>query len=106
MTEKNRIELLKEFIAEDPADVFSRYALALEYFNSGLMGDSEKEYLEVLKIKKDYLPVYYQLGKLYESWNETEKAIEIYKSGIEIAKEQRNLKTMNELRGAMEDMEG
>lgn len=105
MKEKNRIEQLKEFIAEDPADVFSHYALALEYFNTGLNDEAEKEFLEVLKIKKDYLPVYYQLGKLYESKNDFKKAIEIYKKGIEIAKDQKNLKTLNELRSAMEELE-
>ncbi len=105
MSEKNRIDQLKEFIAEDPADVFSRYALALEYSNSGNWHEAEKEFLQVIKIKKDYLPVYYQLGKLYETVNENQKAIEIYKKGIEIAKTQKNQKTLNELRGAMEELE-
>jgi Tfp pilus assembly protein PilF len=105
MDKKNRVEQLKEFLAEDPGDVFSRYALALEYINSGEADAAEKEFLEVLKIKRDYLPVFYQLGKLYESRNDIEKAIAIYQSGMEIAREQNNVKTLNELRGAMEELE-
>ena len=105
MTEKNRIEQLKEFITEDPLDVFLRYALGLEYFHSGQDEEAEKEFLKVMEIKDDYLPVYYQLGKLYEVKNENQKAIEFYKKGIEIAELQRNFKTLNELRGAMEELE-
>jgi Tfp pilus assembly protein PilF len=105
MDKKKRVEQLKEFLAEEPGDVFTRYALALEYMTVGQTDAAEKEFLEVLKLKKDYLPVFYQLGKLYESRNDIENAIAIYQSGMEIASEQNNVKTLNELKGAVEELE-
>ena len=40
------------------------------------------------------------MGKLYESLNEVEKAMEIYKNGIEIAQKIENKKTLLELQEA------
>jgi hypothetical protein len=40
------------------------------------------------------------LGKLYESLNEVEKAMVIYKKGIEIAQKMENQKTLLELQEA------
>ena len=44
---------------------------------------------------KNYLGAYYKLGKLYERNSQTEKAKKTYLAGIEIAREQKNNKTLN-----------
>ena len=56
--------------------------------------------LKLIKEDKNYVASYYQLGKLYESLNEVEKAMEIYKNGIEIAQKSENKKTLIELQEA------
>src|SRR3954466_826498 len=94
-----RLEMLKASLAEDPLDWFSQYALALEYQNQdrrqaiALLED-------LLSKNTEYLPAYYQLGKLYEQDNKVSEALEIYTNGIEVARRQKAIKTQSELQGA------
>jgi Tfp pilus assembly protein PilF len=102
MTE--RIRQLEKFMDEDSSDPFIRYALALEYVKV----DQQKaiDTLEVLiQTSRDYLPTYYQLAKLYESAGQKEKAENIFHSGIALAKEQHDVKTLHELQAALQEME-
>ena len=56
--------------------------------------------LKLIQEDKDYVATYYQLGKLYESLNEVEEAMRIYKNGIEIAQKMEHKKTLIELQEA------
>ena len=65
-TMNERIDMLQEYIQDDPSDTFSRYALALEHAK---IGETSKaiEYLKQLRIiDSEYLALYYQLGKLLQ----------------------------------------
>jgi tetratricopeptide (TPR) repeat protein len=97
---KSRIEQLQEFIKEDNNDSFLKYALALEYNMIGENNIAIQCFLKLIKEDINYVASYYQLGKLYESLNDVEKALEVYKKGIEIAKKMENKKTLLELQEA------
>lgn len=96
----SRIEQLQEFLKEDINDSFLKYALALEYVRVEKNDTARDCFLKLIKDDENYVASYYQLGKLYESLNEVEKAIEIYKNGIEIAKKIKDAKTLLELQEA------
>src|SRR5437660_1421100 len=102
---KSRIDLLKEYLAADPSDSFSRYALALEYAKEGRAGEATKLLEDLISQNRDYLAGYYQLGKLYEAGGDISLAIETYKKGMEIAGEQKDIKTKNELQSALDMIE-
>jgi Tfp pilus assembly protein PilF len=97
---KSRIEQLQEFLKEDSNDSFLRYALALEYVRVEKNDTARDIFLKLIKDDKNYIATYYQLGKLYESLNDSEKAKEIYKKGIKIAQKSENKKTLLELQEA------
>ena len=99
----DRIKLLKQFITEDPDDPFNYYALGLEYLeaNKHLAIDI---FQQLTKEHQDYLPTYYQLGKLYEQVGAKDQAILIFNEGLRIAKAQNNLKTFRELSAALEEI--
>jgi tetratricopeptide (TPR) repeat protein len=96
---QTRIEILKKYLEEEPQDIFTRYALALEYSNGGAFNDARDLFLPLTNEK--YLPAFYQLGKVYEKLNDISKAKAIYESGVEVAKEKRDFHTLNELNGAL-----
>jgi tetratricopeptide (TPR) repeat protein len=100
----NRIEILKEYLKEDPADPFTRYALALEYISSGENDNAMQLLSDLIIDSPDYLPAYYQLGKAYEGKGRTQQAADIYSMGMSVAKIQRNQHTFNELQNALEDI--
>jgi Tfp pilus assembly protein PilF len=99
----DRVEQLKQFIREDPADPFNYYALALEYAKT-----DESKALEILndliQRHKDYVPSDYQLAKLYERVGQKKSAIETFLNGIEIARQQNDLKTLRELDAALQEL--
>jgi len=105
MASEQRIERLKEIVAKDPTDSFSRYALALEY--SGLNEPlAAIELLEEL-IQRDekYIPAYHQLGQAFGKLNRTQEAKKVYRKGIDLAHEQHDEKTEKEMREELEDLE-
>ena len=101
----SRIEQLLEFIEEDAQDVFSRYALALEYWNLNQLEDAKQSFLNVLAIDKDYLAVYYHLGKNYQAMGDFDSAKSTFENGVVLAHSQKNLKTKAELLTAIDELE-
>jgi tetratricopeptide (TPR) repeat protein len=99
----SRIEQLIQFIEDDPEDPFNYYALGLEYSKT-----DKKRALEIfeqlIKHHKDYIPVYYQLAKLYEQMSQVTHAIQNFREGIVKAREQNDLKTLRELMAGMEEL--
>lgn len=96
----NRIEQIKEFLKDDSNDSFLKYALALEYVRIEENDTAKDCFLKLIKEDENYLASYYQLGKLYESLNDLENAVEIYEKGIKIAQKSENKKTLLELQEA------
>lgn len=99
-----RINQLKEMLEKQPKDVFLTYALGLE--NVALNDDKNGRltFENVIALQEDYLAVYFQLAQLYERIGEDELAIETYEKGMEVAKVQKDLKTFNELKSALEEL--
>ena len=98
-----RIQILEQYTKEEPNDPFNWYALANEYITE----DPQKSlaYFEkLLKDFPDYLGTYYQAGKLYFAFKDIEKSKAIFELGIQLALKQNNSKTLNELRGALNEI--
>lgn len=92
-----RMEILKRYLVEDPSDSFLRYALALEFI---ALNDNEQAYQQLEKLLNDdpdYLAAYYMAGKSAEALGETTTAMNFYAKGIEVARSQKDLHTLNEL---------
>ncbi len=101
METPQRISLINEMLKKDPTDAFLNYAVALELAKQGEINEAIDTLKQLIKRKPDYLPSYYQLGKYYEETNKTEKAIDIYRKGVELAQKQNNNKAQGELSEAL-----
>lgn len=101
----NRIDYLKKYLEEDPADIFTLYALGVEYQASGRLPEAIGVFEEVHKKDSAYLAVYYQLGKCLENAGHVRKAIDIYKQGRDLARLQKKSRTLSELNSAIEMLE-
>jgi uncharacterized protein HemY len=99
----DRIKQLKQFITEEPDDPFNHYALGLELLHVDQY-QALDIFLQLSKTKKDYLPTYYQLGKLYEQLGKKEEAIQVVNVGIIVARQQQDLKTLRELNSVLEEL--
>lgn len=101
----DRINKLNEMLNTEPNDSFLQHALALEYIKVGNDDEAKKLFNEILEREPAYLGSYYHLGKLLERSGDPQRAISVYKKGMEIAKTSNDSHTYNELQVAYEDVE-
>lgn len=100
----DRIEKLKAFLVNTPADSFLQHALALEYVKLGDEAKARELFDAILQREPGYIGSYYHLAKLLERINETEQAIKVYEKGMEEAKKAGDQHAYNELQAAHEDL--
>lgn len=100
----DRIEKLKEFLKQNPADSFLQHALGLEYVKLGDDETARGLFEAILEREPGYVGTYYHLAKLLERNNNTDKAIKVYEKGMEEAKKAGETHNYNELRGAYEEL--
>ncbi len=102
---ESRIQKLKTFLDADPADSFSRFALALEYLKTG-DSDTALKYFEYIRDHDpEYVGVYYHLGKLYQSTDNPQKALKTFTTGISAARKVHDLHAASELEQAIDELE-
>lgn len=97
----NRMELIEEMLEKNPDDTFLNYAAALEYKKDNENEKAINMFRRIIDKDPEYLPTYYQLGKLLEEKNKTQEAIDFYKRGRELAKKKNDIKTLGELSEAL-----
>lgn len=98
-----RLEQLLEFLENEPNEAFNIYAVGLEYLK--IEPKQALIYFEkLLKEHPDYVPTYYQAGKLYEDLEINEKALNVYTKGIEIAAQNKDNLALRELRNAHQQL--
>lgn len=100
----NRIEKLKEFLQASPGDSFLQHALALEYIKAGDDAQARELFESILNREPGYVGTYYHMAKLQERLGETDKAVQVYKKGMEEAKKAGENLAYNELQSAYEEL--
>jgi thioredoxin-like negative regulator of GroEL len=98
----SRIETLESFVAEDPGDSFSRYALALELVKASRDEDAALHFKEVIARDSTYVAAYYQLGGLLAKSGQTEEARGIYRRGLDAATAAGDQRTRSEIQEALD----
>jgi tetratricopeptide (TPR) repeat protein len=99
---KSRKEMLEEFLAADPNDSFTRYALALEFEKAGNANDAVAQLKEVIQRDENYVAAYYHLGRLLAKAGSEKEALDIYQRGLDIASKVGDQKTRNEIQEAID----
>ncbi len=100
----DRIEKLKAFLAQNPADSFVQHALALEYIKLDRDSEARELFETILARDEKYIGSYYHLAKLLERIEAKEEAIACYEKGMKMAKEAGDNHAYNELQGAYDDL--
>ena len=101
-----RLVKLFEFLESDPNDSFILYAIATEYNVQGDLENALKYYLQLTEKHPDYVGTYYHLGKLYEKLGQQEEGMKIYQTGMQAARQKRDMHALSELQGAYNSAAG
>lgn len=99
-----RIQQLSDFLRDEPNDPFLLYSFALEHVRQ--QPAEANRLLDELLIKlPDYLPTYYQSGLLKIQLGQPAQAKIVLERGLVLARAQQNIKTANELRHLLDEIE-
>ncbi|HEV8038700.1 MAG TPA: tetratricopeptide repeat protein [Bryobacteraceae bacterium] len=98
----NRMEILKNMLAENPRDSFARYGLAMEHVINGEMEQAIAEFRVLLEYNPDYAAAYFHGGQALEKLGRVEDAREMYRKGIESTSRSGDRHTQSELQAALD----
>ena len=98
----NRLEILKNLVAQNPSDSFSRYGLAMAHASAGDYAQAVEEYRKLLEINPQYVAAYYHSGQALEKLGKREEARAIYRRGIEASTQTGDTHARSELEAVLE----
>ena len=100
-----RLSVLQSMLDEDPSDSFLLFAIAKEHEKQDDLTQAIEYYEKVVQNDSNYTGVYYHLAGALAEIGQKEKAIEIYKNGIEICKSVGDQHALSELKSALMNLE-
>jgi len=97
-----RLEVLHSMVEQKPDDAFTRYALAMEYVNTGGLEGAVVQFTELLKHNPTYAAGYFQGGQALAKLGRVEEARDLYSRGIDVTTASGDEHTRSELIGALQ----
>ena len=97
----NRLEILQEMVAQNPANTFARYGLAMEYANAGSLENAVAEFENLIRHDADYSAAYFHGGEALEKLGRLEEARRMYEKGIEVTSKKGDSHTRAEIEAAL-----
>lgn len=101
----NTIKLLQSFLMKDPADSFTRFALAMEFKKIGESSKALALFEELVGKNPHYVGTYYHYGRLLDELGEQTEARRILNTGIEVAMNAGDHHAASELRQALDEID-
>jgi len=98
----DRLEILKNMVAQNPRDAFARYGLAMELSKSGELEGAVGEFRTLLSHNPDYAAAYFHGGQTLEKLGRVEDARDMYEKGIDVTSRTGDQHTRSELQGALD----
>ena len=92
-----RIEQIREMLADDPTDIFLRYALAMELGKEDDYSEALNIYEQLTKEQPPYVPAFFMAGQLLARNEKYSAARDYLRDGIEQARAQNDLHAAGEM---------
>ena len=90
MTDTSRREKIEAMLAEEPADTFLRYSLALELDKEERHDESLRLFDELSGESPPYVPAFFMAGQQFARLGRVNEARDVLRNGIEAARAQGN----------------
>lgn len=85
--EPTRIQTLQQLLAQDPANSFVRYGLAMEFIKAGDLGHAAGEFEALLSADPSYSAAYFHGGQTLEKLGRLDDARDYYRRGIDATRD-------------------
>lgn len=97
----NRLDALKQMLAQDPNNSFARYGLAMEYANTGALEQAVAEFENLIRQDENYSAAYFHGGQAFEKLGRVDEARAMYEKGIEVTTRKGDAHTRAEIEAAL-----
>jgi tetratricopeptide (TPR) repeat protein len=104
MNEVDRMQMLTQFLEQNPNDAFARYGLAVEYSKLGQTENALQQFAKLLELHPDYTNGYFMAAQTLAKVERNEEAKAMLRKGIESAQRTGNRHAMSEMSGMLEDL--
>jgi tetratricopeptide (TPR) repeat protein len=104
MPEPDRLQMLTEFLQQNPGDAFARYGLAMEYSKAGQTTQALAEFNKLLEMHPDYTNGYFMAAQALERSGRTPEARQMLEKGVEAARRTGNKHALSEMSGMLEEL--
>jgi Tfp pilus assembly protein PilF len=96
------MDVLKAMVAQNPADAFARYGLAMEFVKNGQMENAVAEFRALLEHNPNYAAAYFHGGQVLEKLGDVQQARGFYEKGIEVTGRTGDQHARSELQAALD----
>ena len=96
------MEVLKAMVAQNPADAFARYGLAMEMIKGGELANGVAEFRALIEHNPTYAAAYFHGGQALEKLGDVAEARALYEKGIEVTARTGDQHTRSELQAALD----
>lgn len=101
----DKIATLQQILAQNPADAFARYGLAMEYASLGQTEAALAEFARLLDQHPDYTPGYFMAAQTLAKANRADEAKTHLEQGIASARRTGNQHAQSEMQAMLDDLE-
>jgi Tfp pilus assembly protein PilF len=101
----DKIAMLTDILAQNPADAFARYGLAMEYANQGQTDASLAEFDRLLSTHPDYTAGYFMVAQTLEKAGRSVEAKARLEQGISSAQRTGNQHALQEMQAMLSELE-
>jgi tetratricopeptide (TPR) repeat protein len=102
----DKIAMLTEILAANPADSFARYGLAMEHLSQGNNDAALAEFAATTQHNPDYVPAYQMSGQTLAKLHRHDEAIARLNDGLAAATRTRNTHAASEMQALLDELEG
>ncbi|HUQ49475.1 MAG TPA: hypothetical protein VM056_02080 [Terriglobales bacterium] len=102
----SRIQMLTQFLAENPNDAFARYGLAMEYSKADDVDSSMQHFNHLVKLHPDYAAGYFMAAQLLARIGRTGEARRFLTDGIAAAARSGNAHAKGEMEAMLAELAG
>lgn len=104
MAETDRLNMLTQFLEQNPGDAFARYGLAMEYSRLGKVETALEQFQQLLQMHPDYTSGYFMAAQTLARADRVEEARSMLQKGIESAQRTGNRHAMSEMEGMLDEL--
>ena len=102
---EDRITQFKDILTVNPADSFARYALGMEYSNSGQVDTAVAEFKTLLQHNPNYVNAYFMAAQALAGAQRNQEAIGLLRDGIATAQRINNRHAESEMQELLNSIE-